>query len=478
MFRARRSSPHASESARLRYAPIFLVPLLAMAAAHCATGSVEDDGFSSPRKTRDASDPGDEAPDDEDEDPNGPNDPNDPNDPTPRDGGRTDAGADAGPTDAGRTDATTDAAVDAPVDAPADAPPEAGPLVCAIGSLTPAELEVGDTRTVRIAGERFHASATVTVDGKSAPVTANTRTAQRLDITVPADVRAAAGSYDVIVQNPAATCTAKLSVVNPAPTVTSLSPSAVRSGTTGVTVTIEGTKFIAGSRVLFTPRGGGATTTLTPTSFTATRLVVGVPDALTANDAVYDVVVESPTPGGGRSAPPRSFTTFSGNCAIEPASQASLQAAGDVADINLSWSGAPRARTIYVPGSTACPWSGAPVTNKAYRAVVVQNVSPAPMRIAAWTTCNTSSDAAFLAMYAGATVPQTQAQQQQCLSFVATGWPHGAPDADRANSSTCPGLLASRNAAPLVQGCGSVVVWVEEAAGPTPTRLRVRAEAP
>ncbi|RPI21631.1 MAG: choice-of-anchor D domain-containing protein [Acidobacteria bacterium] len=82
---------------------------------------------------------------------------------------------------------------------------------------------------------------------------------------------------------------------NPAPTLTAVNPSSATAGGAGVTLTLTGTNFVAGSQVLWdgAPR---ATTYVSPTQVSAAITAADI-----AEDDVVLVRVSNPTPGGGLS---------------------------------------------------------------------------------------------------------------------------------------------------------------------------------
>src|SRR6266566_2379778 len=108
-----------------------------------------------------------------------------------------------------------------------------------------------------------------------------------------------AGVYSVTISatNAGGTGTATLVITinNPVPTTTSISPNCVMPGSASFTLTVTGTNFVSGSVVMF----GG--TSLTPTSSSSTQLTVTVPASLVATAGTVSVTVVNPSPGGGTS---------------------------------------------------------------------------------------------------------------------------------------------------------------------------------
>jgi hypothetical protein len=84
-------------------------------------------------------------------------------------------------------------------------------------------------------------------------------------------------------------------VNNPMPTTTSLSPNSETVGDPAFTLTVNGTNFVAGSKV----KWGGADRTTTYVS--STQLTVAIPASDIAGNGTASVTVVNPTPGGGTS---------------------------------------------------------------------------------------------------------------------------------------------------------------------------------
>jgi hypothetical protein len=101
-----------------------------------------------------------------------------------------------------------------------------------------------------------------------------------------------------------------ITVTNPVPATSSLSPAAVQAGSGNLTLTISGSNFVPHSTVSVTPSGGSATT-LTPTSVSSdgTSLTVTVPFSLLASAGTLQIQVVNAAPGGGTSALQPLFVT-------------------------------------------------------------------------------------------------------------------------------------------------------------------------
>lgn len=82
---------------------------------------------------------------------------------------------------------------------------------------------------------------------------------------------------------------------NLVPTLSSITPNAIKSGSTDTTITVTGTNFVAGSTVVL------GTTTLSTTYTSSTQLSATVPASQLATMGWSSVAVASPAPGGGTS---------------------------------------------------------------------------------------------------------------------------------------------------------------------------------
>ena len=155
--------------------------------------------------------------------------------------------------------------------------------------------------TLTLMGVDFVNGATVSFDGVAQTTTFVNGTT--LEVMVSAAQLAAAGTINVTVFNgaPGGSTSAALTftINNPAPTLTSLGPNSATvggpGGGSGVTVTVMGAGFTAGSTVLFD--GVPQPTTF----FSGATLEVTVTLAQLAATGTINVTVFTPAPGGGTS---------------------------------------------------------------------------------------------------------------------------------------------------------------------------------
>ena len=124
----------------------------------------------------------------------------------------------------------------------------------AITSLSPTSATAGAAaQTLTINGTKFVSTSTVTYNGVAHTATFVSST--QLTITLSASDQATAGTYAVVVTNPApgggASNSVNFTVNNPVPTITSLSPTSATAGAAAQTLTINGTNFVSTSTVTY-----------------------------------------------------------------------------------------------------------------------------------------------------------------------------------------------------------------------------------
>jgi len=147
--------------------------------------------------------------------------------------------------------------------------------------------------TLTVTGSNFIASSVVRWNGTARTTTYVSSTQLRATISA-ADI-AVAGTAAITVVTPApggGTSNAQsLPILNPVPTITSLSPPSVVAGTGGFTLTVDGTNFIGSSVV----RWNGADRPTTYVSGTRLTVQISAMDVLLAGTA--RVTVFNPPPG-------------------------------------------------------------------------------------------------------------------------------------------------------------------------------------
>ena len=167
-----------------------------------------------------------------------------------------------------------------------------------ISSLSPASaMEGAAAQTLTIMGTNFVSTSTVTYNGVAH--TAKFVSATELTISLTASDESTAGTYPVVVTNPApgggTSKAVNFTVDNPAPTLSSLTPTSANAGAASETLTLTGTKFVSTSTVTY----NGVAHPATFVSSTQLTITLSTSDLATAGTLA--VVVTNPTPGGGKS---------------------------------------------------------------------------------------------------------------------------------------------------------------------------------
>ena len=167
-----------------------------------------------------------------------------------------------------------------------------------LASLSPASATAGAAaQTLTINGTNFLSTSTVAYN--SAAHTEKFVSATQLTIQFSAADQATAGIFTVEVTNPepggGSSKSATFTVNNPAPTISSLSPTSATAGAAAQTLTINGTDFVSISSVTY----NGVAHTAKLSSSTQLTITLSASDQATAG--TYPVVVTNPAPGGGAS---------------------------------------------------------------------------------------------------------------------------------------------------------------------------------
>lgn len=166
--------------------------------------------------------------------------------------------------------------------------------VPAIANVSPPFLLVGSgAQEITITGSRFAAGAQARWNGATRPtIFVNTST---LTVQLPASDVAVVDTVAIHVVNPggATSETWAFLVQYPAPLVTDVSPAAIPAGSTGVVLTVVGSKFVPVSTVTWN------TMPLATVYVNDTLLSARVPDTTTASGEFAVIAVSSPQPGGG-----------------------------------------------------------------------------------------------------------------------------------------------------------------------------------
>ena len=171
-------------------------------------------------------------------------------------------------------------------------------LAPVLASLAPATATAGSgALTVSVSGSGFTSASIVQVGGSPRATTFVSTTSLTAQLTA-ADI-ATAGSLSVSVQTPApgggTSGILNFSVTNPVPALASLSPASAPAGSSGVTLNVSGTNFVASSQVLW--NDSARTTTFVSSTMLTAQITAA--DLVAVGSAT--VTVSNPAPGGGTS---------------------------------------------------------------------------------------------------------------------------------------------------------------------------------
>jgi fibronectin type 3 domain-containing protein len=167
-----------------------------------------------------------------------------------------------------------------------------------ISSLIPATIMArSPAQTLTITGANMVPASGVTLNGVSYPVTYVGPST--LTVSLGAADLASAGVFPVIVVNPppggGTSNSAELTINNPVPTISSVSPSFIAADSLAQSLTIDGTNFIPGSTVTF----NGVLHAATLVNGGVLTIQLSAADKMMSGN--YSLVVTNPSPGGGAS---------------------------------------------------------------------------------------------------------------------------------------------------------------------------------
>jgi len=250
-------------------------------------------------------------------------------------------------------------------------------------SLSPASAAVGAaSQTLSLTGTNFLASSTVTYNAVGHTATFVSPT--QLTISLSATDQATAGSYGVVVTNPApgggASSPLSFALNNPAPTLTSLSPASAVVGAASQTLTLSGANFVASSTVTYNGVGHAAT------FVSSTQLTISLSATDQATAGSYAVVVTNPAPGGGASSPlnfavnnpvPTLTSLSPASAAVGAASQTlTLTGTNFLASSTVTYNGVGHTATFVSPTQLTISLSATDQATTGSYAVVVTNAAP------------------------------------------------------------------------------------------------------
>lgn len=347
-----------------------------------------------------------------------------------------------------------------------------------LSAVSPTQIGVGSAATqVTVTGTSFYAASQVTFDGVAATTTFVNATTLRA--TLSAAALANAGAVSVRVVNPTpggGTSSAQsISIQNPAPVITSLSPASGTVGSADRPLSVIGTGFQPSSVVRI--NGVAAATTFVNT----TQLTTTVQSAYMTNPGSLAITVLTPAPGGGTSA----ASTFTVGCDTTGV-DLQLGAVGNTTTYSTLFTAAPTETGFQSAG--ACPGFLSATSILPARYWVVQNTANAPVTLSAWAVCTgdmSRSDDAFISLYKRPTKPVTTSEREGCIGAIAEGsdgpGAYSAPEPDRGGAIYCPGLTKANGGGLLLAVCEKAVVRIQPYSMTNPTftpppQIRIRPE--
>jgi hypothetical protein len=252
-----------------------------------------------------------------------------------------------------------------------------------VTSVSPNEGIVGSVGpTVIVSGKNFVPRTVVQLDG--AALVTTYVSANELRATIPTSKLATTGALRVSAGTSppggGASAEVTFSVVNPKPTLTSVSPTSALLGAQSLTFTASGSGFVVGAKIVFD--GLDLSTTRTnDTTLTAT-----VPASKLQNAGSVFVVVVNPAPGGGASQS-IAFTVANPTVTLSnvsppvvvvgaPATTVSLTGAGFVPASSVTFNGAPVSSTFNSASSLTAIVPASALASAGSFPLVVTNPSP------------------------------------------------------------------------------------------------------
>ena len=230
------------------------------------------------------------------------------------------------------------------------APAAAAPVV---SSLSPATVTAGAASfSLTVTGSGFVSGSAVQWNGSSRTTTYTSPT--QLSAAIPASDVATAGTGQVVVSNPdgqkSSPSAFTVNAILPLPTVTSLSPGSAVAGSSGFTLTVNGTGYRQGSQVVWNGSRLSATTVVS-----ATQVTTAIPTTLIATAGSALVAVVNTDTGDTSSTlaftitPARPVLTSLSPATATAGSAAvtlTVNGTGFVSGATVTWAGSARATTF------------------------------------------------------------------------------------------------------------------------------------
>jgi hypothetical protein len=253
-----------------------------------------------------------------------------------------------------------------------------------LASIAPTSATAGGAAfTLTLTGTGFGSGATVNF-GTSPAITPSSVTSTQIVATIPAADIATAGTVNITVTNPAGGGTSNaqtFTINNPAPTVTSISPTSVAAGGAAFTLTVNGMGFVSTSVVKF---NGVAKTT---TFVSATQLTAAVTAADIATAGTASVTVTNPAPSGTSNAlsftinnPVPTLSSISPSSAVAGSAAFTLtvNGVGFVSGATVNFNGAGKATTFVSNTQITAAILASDIASPGTANVAVTNPAPTP----------------------------------------------------------------------------------------------------
>lgn len=252
-----------------------------------------------------------------------------------------------------------------------------------LSSISPTSANAGDPDfTLTVTGSSFISSSQVRWNGVAKTTTFLSST--QLTAAIPASDIAAGGTVNVTVFNPApggGTSSAQtFTITNPAPTLTSISPTSATAGGGDFLLTVIGSNFVPNSAV----RWNGSDRTTTFVSSSQLKATVLASDIALAGPG--DVTVFNPPPGGGATGPVTlpvnnptptiSSISPPNQLAKSPAFTLIVTGSGFVMASTVRWNGLDRVTTFVSGGELTAEIQASDIAAAGGNAVTVFNPAP------------------------------------------------------------------------------------------------------
>src|SRR6266481_7383292 len=176
------------------------------------------------------------------------------------------------------------------------------------------------------------------------------------------------------------TATLVITINNPVPTITSISPTSATAGGAQFTLTVNGTNFVSGSTVNWNG------TALTTTFVSSIKLTAIVPAANVATAGTASITVVNPPPAGGTSNsvtftinnPVPTTTSISPTCTTAGSADFTLTVNGTnfVSSSTVNWNGAPLATSFVSSTQLTATVPASLVATAGTASITVVNPSP------------------------------------------------------------------------------------------------------